>query len=480
MHLTPPSTQKIVSLPQPIPGVTIKTPVTNTALTIGPIEQKMRAMLGGLKNTTYRDSFDWGIYDKIAARFGDEQPRGGVVFNTSLKLVNHHTSCSKCHYAFEIDSYGRGCTHNCTYCYAKESLTSHGYWNRPMPFPVNLAEVRKIFYTVFETDRPSSWREVLEKRIPLRLGSMSDSFMWMDRKYKITQELLKILNFYDYPHVIFTRSDLVAEDEYLALLRKDLVSIQFSMCGGNEAITRKVEPGAPSVERRLEALKKLAENGYWTTVRLNPFFPIYPDGYYTDEKSIRERFGSHENVPKFELFDWTFISQLREAKVPSLLVGFVRLSTVANKQMSDVTGVDLRTFFKPEFIKGYTDKRYSDSEIAYYYKRIQAECAKNKIRFNTCYIGNGGKDYFQYQNLWDNKQDCCDAKGNVSGIVSSSQEVPWAVRFKHASNKEAAVKSQQEDARVEETYGHLTDSAVKPGLRMVPSENVTSTSLEHG
>ncbi len=436
---------------------------------VGPIEKKMRASIEGLKGSQYPDTFDWGVYDKIAARFGDETPRGGVVFNTTLKLVNYHASCSKCHYAFEIDSYGRGCTHNCSYCYAKESLSAHGYWNRPMPFPVNLAEVRKTFHAVFETDRSNKWREILEKRIPLRLGSMSDSFMWMDRKYKITQELLKILNYYDYPHIIFTRSDLVAEDEYLNILRKDLVSVQFSMSGGNEELTHKIEPGAPSIERRLTALKKLADNGYWTTVRLNPFFPIYPDGYYTDAKSIRERFGSHENAPKFDLFDWSFISQLHEAKVPSLLAGTVRLSTVGVKSMAKATGLDFQSFFKPEFIKGNFDRKYSDSEIAFYYKKLQSECAKHGIRFNTCYIGNGEKDYYQYQSLWDNKSDCCDAKGNVPSFKSSSQDASWEYRIKQAQNKDAAKQSMNMEKSNELLYSELADIRVRPGLTIVQS-----------
>jgi len=220
---------------------------------IGPIEKKMRLTLSKLKDSKYLDTFDWGLYDKIAGRFGNQQPRGGVVFNTTLKILNYHSACSKCHYSFEIDTYGRGCVHNCGYCYAKEILTRHGYWNEPIPFPVNMAEVRKLFYTVFETDRSSRWREVMEKRIPLRIGSMSDSFMWIDKKYKVGLELLKILRFYKYPYIIATRSDLIATQDYIDALDPTLASVQFSMAGGNDAMMRLIEPGAPSIQRRLDA-----------------------------------------------------------------------------------------------------------------------------------------------------------------------------------------------------------------------------------
>lgn len=419
---------------------------------VGPIEIEMRKKLSRLVGTRYPDQFDWSVYDKISERFGDEQPRGGVVFKTSLKLVNYHTSCSKCHYAFEVDSYGRGCVHNCIYCYAKDQLTTHGYWNRPMPFPVDLSEIRKIFYTVFETDKKSKWREILENRIPLRIGSMSDSFMWLDRKYKVTQELLRILKFYRYPYIVFTRSDLVATDEYMALIDRDLASIQFSICGNNENLTKIIEPGAPSVARRFNALRILNENKFWTTVRLNPLFPIYPDGYFTDKNSVIERFGSLEAAPKFEFFDWDFVQQIAETGTPSFLAGFVRLSTWAINNLSRATGIDIKSFFKPENLQGHGDKRYSDSEIAYYYTQLKFLATKNKLRFNTCYIGNGEKDYYQYQKLWDNKKDCCDAVGNVKAFSTTSQRVDWQTRIQHSPCKDIAFKAQAQEKEYDELY----------------------------
>jgi len=438
----------------------------------GPIEKKMRTILNGLEGTQYPDTFDWSIYDKIASRYSDNQPRGGVVFNTGLKLLNHHASCTKCHYSFEVDTYGRGCVHNCVYCYAKEILTRHGYWNEPMPFPINLAEIRKIFYTVFETNRKSKWREVLEKRVPIRIGSMSDSFMWADKKFKVSLELLKILRFYRYPHIIFTRSDLIATQDYVDAMDPELVSIQFSMSGGNETLVRKLEPGAPSIQRRLEALKVLAECGFWTTVRINPLFPIYPDGYFTDQKSIIERFGSPTAVPKFDLFDWSFIQRLKEYKVPSLLAGFVRLSPFAIRGISKEIGFDFSKFFKPELHGKTSDSHYSDSEIAYYYKKIQQECVRAGIRFNQCYIGQGLKDYYAYQSLWDNKGDCCDARGMVSAFQASSQDIPWEIRLKHAPHKEEALQAKQADDTMEQRLN------VTPGLTIISHTKLRLISSE--
>lgn len=419
--------------------------------TRGPIETQMRAVLAKLHGCRYPDTFDWSVYDRIAARF-DESPRGGVVFGTTFKLVNHHASCTKCHHSFEIDSYGRGCVHNCVYCYAKDQLTTHGYWNRPQPFPVDLAEVRKVFYTVFETDRSNRWRSIMERRVPLRVGSMSDSFMWMDTKYGVTKELLKIFEFYDYPYIVFTRSDLVAHDDYMSLLRRDLCSIQFSISGNNQRFIRAIEPGAPSHERRLKALAKLNAAGLWTTVRVNPLFPRFPDGYFTEPESVKARFGSLEDAPRLPFFDDQFIAELADAGVPSLLAGFVRLSPKAINNLANVTGIDVRNFFRPEVLAARGDKRYTDREISHYYRWFQQECRKHGIRFSTCYIGNGIKDYFQYQGLWSNKADCCDAVGNVGAFNTTSQTVPWQERMRHAPCKVNAASSRRQEVEAESAF----------------------------
>lgn len=421
----------------------------------GPISGPLWGKVSKL-NSNYPDTFDWAMYDRIYDRFGSAQPRGGILFKSSLRLQNYHESCSKCHYSLEVDTYGRGCIHNCSYCYAKDSLTKHGYWNRPMPFPIDLSEIRNIFCKVFESNSPTKWRNILEKRIPIRIGSMSDAFMWMDRKYRVTHELLKILSFYNYPYIVFTRSDLIATDEYMAELRPDLASVQFSISGNNEDITDRLEPGAPSVKRRLEALKKLGNEGYWTTVRINPLFPTYPDGYFTDPESIRARFGSPQNVPKLPWLDIDqpedFFGQLAEARVRTVLAGFARLTSYSVNQMSKSLNVDFKAFFKPEAIqsvgKGNTDKNFSDSEIRHYYQTLHRAALSRGLRFSTCYIGNGLKDYYQYQALWSNKSDCCDSKRNVKGFGTSCQEIDWAERFRHASKKNLAERALQEEQYV--------------------------------
>ena len=379
--------------------------------------------------SSYPCRFNFDVYKDLELRFGLEQPRGGITFNTPFKLVNSHTTCQQCLYAFEVDTYGRGCIHDCVYCYAKDQLTSHGYWNRPMPMPADISEIWKVFYTVFETDKKSKWREVMEKRIPIRIGSMSDSFMFMDKKYKVTQEFLRILDYYKYPYIIFTRSDLVADDKYIELLNSNLCSVQLSISSTNDEMNKLIEPGAPSARRRLKAIEKLTKSGFWTTVRLNPFFPMYPDGYFSNPDFDRKN-----NKLEFHYSSFDMVSEIADAGAQSLLAGIVRLSPYAINQIGSAAGVDLKPFFG-EKTKSTKDYHYSRAEVRAYYDRIHARCKQRGIQFTTCYIGNGEEDFWNDQDLWDNKKDCCNAKGRVQAVKSSSRDLSWNTRLKYTSHK---------------------------------------------
>lgn len=405
--------------------------------------------------SSYNCSFDYEAYRKIEQRYQDKPIRGGITVKTAFRLVNSHATCQQCLYSFEIDTYGRGCVHNCAYCYAKAQLTVHGWWNSPIPVPANLNEIRKAFYVTFETDRKHKWRELLQRRIPLRIGSMSDSFMWLDQKIKITQELLKLLAHYKYPYVIFTRSDLIATDEYVKLLDPKLGTVQFSISSTNDALNRQIEPGAPSAKRRLKALERLADAGLWTTVRINPLFPIYPDGYFTDPN-----FKWDGEVPKFDFSSFDMVHEIAAHKVPSIIAGFGRFSRLSLNAVERATQFNLRQFYRRnEVEKSWRDFHFSDKEVRYYYQQIKQRCEEHGIKFTTCYIGNGEGHFWKDQDLWSNKKDCCSVKGQVPAFKRDAREIPFDLRLKYTAQKGAVPTS---------------DDLHKPLVDALPSHDYTT------
>lgn len=420
------SASNVISLPlsvSPPKPAKVSTPLYDKIKSAG---QELDAL------STFKSDFDYQVYRNMEVRYADKPIRGGNTIKTAFRLVNSHSTCQQCLYSFEIDTYGRGCIHDCVYCYAKAQLSVYGYWNNPIPVPIDISEVRKVFYTVFETDRPNKWREILEKRVPLRIGSMSDSFMWVDEKYGVTLELLKILKHYKYPNIIFTRSDLIAEDKYLNAIDRDLTSIQFSMSSTNDKMSRKIEPGAPSPSDRLAALKKINDRGFWTTVRINPLFPIYPDGYLSDPN-----FAWKGEVPKFEYTSFDMVDRIAEAGTTAVLAGFVRLSSSAINAITKASGVDLRQFYRTDIERKSTrDFHYSDQEIRAYYQQFKQQCVKNAVEFTTCYIGNGEDHFWKDQDLWSNKSDCCNAKGKVAAFKTDARKIPFETRLKYTTKKE--------------------------------------------
>jgi DNA repair photolyase len=402
----------------------IETPIYNSIL-----EDAKRLQL----LSSYKSTFDYSAYEGLEIRFKDKPIRGGFIFKKPFRLVNSHHTCQQCLYAFEIDTYGRGCAHDCAYCYAKAELTVHGMWNNPIPVPIDINDIRNTFYTVFETDKRNKWRGPLERRVPLRIGSMTDSFMFSDRKYGVTKELLKILNHYQYPHIIFTRSDLVASDDYLKVMDPALTAVQMSISSINDDMNRTIEPGAPSAKRRLIALSKLSKAGFWTTVRINPMFPIHPDGYFTDPN-----FKWDGPVPKFDFTSFEMVDAIADANVPAILAGFVRFSAYALNNIQKLTGVDLRTFYRKDLVnKSKRDWHFSDREIRNYYEQFYIRSKKRNVQFTTCYIGNGEDHFWKDQDIWSNKKDCCNVKGNLASFQSDSREIPFNDRIKLSGDKTA-------------------------------------------
>ena len=275
----------------------------------------------------------------------------------------------------------------------------------------------------------------MEREIPIRIGSMSDSFMFMDKKYGVTKELLRILNHYKYPYVIFTRSDLISHDDYLELIDKNLAAIQFSISSTNDELNKLIEPGAPSAQRRLKALEKINKYGFWTTVRLNPFFPTRPDGYFTDPNF---KWWKNTPIPEFNYSSFEMVDEIASTGTPAILAGFGRFSSFSLNQIEKVVGMDLRQFYKPDNStkKSRRDFHFSYKEIRYYYEQIKNKCMQNAMEFTTCYIGNGESHFWKDQDIWSNKKDCCNIKSRVKSFKTDAREIEFKKRLSLTNCKE--------------------------------------------
>lgn len=175
---------------------------------------------------------------------------------------------TKCKYPVRLDTYGCGCSHDCKYCYAKSLLNFRKLWDPTDPAVADIGKIRK------QIQKIASGKCGEIKAI--RLGGMTDCFQPIEGTHKVTYETIKLLNEYKVPYLIVTKSDLVASDEYLKILDKDLAHIQITVTTTYDDLSLSYEKAVvPS--RRIAAIEKLQSLGYDVALRLSPFIPEYVD-----------------------------------------------------------------------------------------------------------------------------------------------------------------------------------------------------------
>lgn len=168
-----------------------------------------------------------------------------------------------CHYPTRLDTYGCGCQHNCAYCYARSLLGFRGLWNAASP---SVADIDRIRSLVNNRLKPGDI---------VRLGGMTDCFQPLERQHRVTYETIKALNERHVSYLIVTKSALIAEPEYLDVLRRDLAHIQVSVTSTSDKLSKMMEPGASLPGQRIAAIERLAQEGFDVSVRLSPFIPEF-------------------------------------------------------------------------------------------------------------------------------------------------------------------------------------------------------------
>lgn len=153
-----------------------------------------------------------------------------------------------------------GCEHGCKYCYARfmKRFTNHPEpWGEFVDVKINALELIK--------------NKKYDKKY-ITISSVCDPYQPIEKKYELTKKILEKLIPLQ-PHIdILTKSDLVIRDIGLLKQFKDsMVAMSFSML--DENLRKQLEPGAPSADKKIAALKELYKNNIHTVVFISPLFP---------------------------------------------------------------------------------------------------------------------------------------------------------------------------------------------------------------
>lgn len=155
-----------------------------------------------------------------------------------------------------------GCAHNCVYCYAKfmKRFTGHTEpWGDFVDVKINAPELLA--------------KEIKKKKVGrVWISGVCDAYQPLERKYMITKQCLSILAENNWPFTIQTKSPLVLRDIEILKSAGD-AEVGFTITTADDKIRRIFEPGAPPVQKRIEALAELHAAGIKTFAMIAPILP---------------------------------------------------------------------------------------------------------------------------------------------------------------------------------------------------------------
>jgi len=303
---------------------------------------------------------------------------------------------NRCFYPFVLDTYGCGCSNNCLYCYARSALDFRKLWDEKEPSVSSSVHIRTVFENAL-TKNTGEFAELINARMPVRLGGMTDCFSDIEKSQKRTYEIIQMLNEFNYPYLILTKNSLVAD--YIPILNPQNCIVQITITTPFDDVSRIYEPNASLSSERLQALRRLNDAGIHTAVRINPFFPVYEI-----DRTLSTR---------FRYFDWQLIPMIRDSGTRSVIAGFARLSAWNLRWIRKATGLNFRHLFDGAKMKNGA-LHFQFSEKQYYYERLKALCDQLDIEFSVCYDDDRSYNKFRY--LWANPDDCCNISGKVPGF----------------------------------------------------------------
>ena len=167
----------------------------------------------------------------------------------------------------------RGCEHGCVYCYARPTHAYLGY-SPGLDFETKLVFKPQV-------------AELLEKELrkpgyiprTLALGSNTDPYQPVERTLKLTRAVLEVLDRFNHPVGIVTKSSGVLRDLDIlsSMAKRNLVRVHVSITTLDPHLARVMEPRAATPARRLHTIAELTRAGVPSGVLAAPMIPALND-----------------------------------------------------------------------------------------------------------------------------------------------------------------------------------------------------------
>jgi DNA repair photolyase len=174
----------------------------------------------------------------------------------------------------------RGCQHQCIYCDS-----------RSLCYGIEDFAHIQVKENAIDLLR----KELAGKRVKgtIGTGSMNDPYMPIEAKIGLTRQALEVIAEFRFPVHILTKGDLVLRDiDLLERIGEVFAAVSFSITTADDALARKLEPGAAAPSARYRAMRTLADHGILTGVTMMPILPFIEDSDENIAGIVRQ---AHEN-----------------------------------------------------------------------------------------------------------------------------------------------------------------------------------------
>lgn len=203
-----------------------------------------------------------------------EQPRKThtVVWMQQAKSIISANDSPDIPFDLSINPF-QGCEHGCIYCYARPTHAYLGH-SPGLDFETRLYAKDNAAELL---EKELSGKRYLPKVIVL--GGNTDPYQPIERDLKISRAILGVLERFGHPVSITTKSGLVTRDIDILqrMAGKGLARVHVSVTSLDNEVSRTLEPRASAPERRLAAMRKLAEAGIPVGVLVAPVIPAITD-----------------------------------------------------------------------------------------------------------------------------------------------------------------------------------------------------------
>lgn len=212
--------------------------------------------------------------DQLVERHIGTGEFGGMEFLhvKARSIVNEVPASSRMSFRYTINVY-RGCSHACTYCFARPT---HEY----LGLDIGEDFERRIVVKVNAVERLRA--ELAGRRWAghhIAMGTNTDPYQRCEGKYRLTQGVIGALAEAANPFSILTKSTLILRDLQLLAdaARRCDVRANLSIGTLDEEVWRLTEPGTPHPRQRVQAVRRLNEAGVPCGVLIAPILPGISD-----------------------------------------------------------------------------------------------------------------------------------------------------------------------------------------------------------